>query len=270
MRISKEDADLFFRLMWELQFYVNQQLAIIPDVNSVEQYTQLDGHERLEVRDALWEHPELIEAYVEENPHNLPAAELTMVEQWEQFVSGTFYVYRFLKKHTIFIGEEEIYGVLSLYDPLEDMLDESLLPIMVQAVLLPFKGKVIYDGLLRSYPTIFGSGIRSNLHEDYMAAKQNGRIVTTFDREAQRDKRKRKKETNKEWLPLLEQIVMQTETMRGGPAIQSSALSLLRASGRIAQAAVEDPEDLDHLWALEVQVRKALTRFQHALERAER
>jgi hypothetical protein len=30
MKLSQDDADLFFKLMWGLQFYVNQQRRILP------------------------------------------------------------------------------------------------------------------------------------------------------------------------------------------------------------------------------------------------
>ncbi len=33
MKLSTDDAELFFKLMWRLQFYVNQKQQILPDVN---------------------------------------------------------------------------------------------------------------------------------------------------------------------------------------------------------------------------------------------
>lgn len=37
MNLSQEDADLFFKLMWDLQFYVNQQRQILTNVKSIEE-----------------------------------------------------------------------------------------------------------------------------------------------------------------------------------------------------------------------------------------
>ena len=36
MKLSQQEADLFFKLMWALQFYVNRQLGLVPGVESVE------------------------------------------------------------------------------------------------------------------------------------------------------------------------------------------------------------------------------------------
>ncbi len=40
--MSAQDTALFFRLMWELQFYVKQRLNMLPDVKSAEVYSKLD------------------------------------------------------------------------------------------------------------------------------------------------------------------------------------------------------------------------------------
>jgi hypothetical protein len=270
MKISTEDADLFFKLMWGLQFYVNQQRQILPRVRTVQDYAKRSMGDKAEVRDALWENPDLIDTYVRDNPDGLSAEELGIVQKWKRYVTGTFQVYRLLKKHAILIGEKgQVYGVLGLYDSLEDLFGGRSLPVMVQTVLLPFRGKVVYDGLLRGYNVYFGKGIRSNLHEEYMAAKQNDRIITTLDPESRKPERGKRKGSDKDWQPVLAGLVQTTEGMRGGPAIQSSAFGLLRASARLAQAAVHSSDDLDELWHHEQQVRRALTRLQRTLDRAE-
>jgi hypothetical protein len=184
MKLSQEDADLFFKLMWGLQFYVNQQRHVLPEIKSVEAYEALSMSDKIEVRDALWEHPDLIDDYLAQNPDGLSVEEAELVGKWKRFVAGTFQIFRFLKKHTIFIGEgSQVYAVLGLYDGLEDVFYGRRPPIMIQAVLLPFKGRIVYDGVFRGYNIVFGGGIRSSLNEEYMAAKQNGRIITTLEPE---------------------------------------------------------------------------------------
>jgi hypothetical protein len=70
--------------------------------------------------------------------------------------------------------------VLGLIDGLEEVVPAYDLPRMVDAVLLPFKGWIIYDGLLQGYNISFGGGIRSDLNHTYMTAKQKDRIITTM------------------------------------------------------------------------------------------
>ena len=51
---------------------------------------------------------------------------------------------------------------------------------MTTAVLLPFKGRIIYDGLLSPFRVTFGPGIRQRLGEAYKDAKQSHGIIATL------------------------------------------------------------------------------------------
>ena len=185
MILSQEDTNLFYKLMWGLQFYVNQQIHIMPHVQSVQEYAALSMSNKAAVRDALWKNPKLIDAYLDLNPHHLSAEEQEIVRRWNQFIADTFQIFRFLKNYTIFIGKQSrVYGVVGLNSSLADLFIGRPLPILVEAVLVPFKGQIVYDGLLKPHNIFFGGNIRSDLNETYMGAKQNGRIITTLEPEA--------------------------------------------------------------------------------------
>jgi hypothetical protein len=138
--------------------------------------------ERLKLRDALVANMDLIDAFVAENPFKLTEDELEVVRSWNDLVAGEFYVYRCLKKYTVFLTTREpviAYGVLSLTDPLEDLVGHRL-PHLCKAVLLPFKGRIVYDGMLAGYNVHFGSGIRRRLKESYDDAKERQGIITAL------------------------------------------------------------------------------------------
>ncbi len=82
---------------------------------------------------------------------------------------GTVFILRHLK-YSVFLAEEQrprAYGVLGLVSPIQEIISSRALPVLVQAVLLPFESKIIYDSLLVPYSVSFGSGIRRSLNEDY-------------------------------------------------------------------------------------------------------
>ncbi|KAB2834098.1 MAG: hypothetical protein F9K48_06990 [Candidatus Brocadia sp.] len=68
MKLPVEEANLFFKLMWGLQFFINQQCQILPGIKSANEYADLPVTEKLKVRDKLWKSPNLIDAYAEKNP----------------------------------------------------------------------------------------------------------------------------------------------------------------------------------------------------------
>jgi hypothetical protein len=270
MRLSTEDATQFFQLMWGLQFFVSQQRQLLPDVQSLEEYATLASTRKIIVRDAVWDNPDLIDAYVEKNPDGLSAEELSLIGKWKGFVAGKYTVFRYLKDYSVFIGDAKVYGVLGLYDPLEDVFSGRPLPLFVDAVLLPYKGKIIYDGLCRPYNILIGPGIRAGLKEEYLTAKQNGRIITSLETETTPVKPLRpRRGLEKECEAALTEIVKASEHLRGGTVIQNATLGLLRASAKVAYSASQKPDDLEELWRLGRQVQTGLNRLQTALKRAE-
>jgi hypothetical protein len=269
MNLPREDAELFFRLMWALQHYVNTQLNLVPNVESPEAYKRLDNQEKLKEREALYADPHLLERFVSANPSHLSPDELNIAQGWKRFVAGEFYIFRFLKRYTVFIAAgkgAQVYGVLGLYDRLEEVVGDYPPPVLAKAVLLPFKGRIIYDGVLLPYSVTFGPGIRGDLNEIYQRAKQNGAIIESFEPEITRKPQR----FTRDWRPLLEEVVRQTEQLaQKDNVVQSRAFNLLKASARLAQAAAQDPEQVQNLDQLARRTATALRQMETALDRAQ-
>jgi hypothetical protein len=183
MLLKTEDAKQFFRLHGTLMLFVNQRLNVIPKtVATPEDFVDLMREGGVKLRAALNGKLDLIESFVDENPAHLPEDELDIVRSWRHLVAGRFYVFRELKKYTVFLTTTEpaiAYGVLGLSQPIEDLIG-PFLPVMTQTVLLPFKGKIVYDGLMSSYNISFGPGIRRSLNKSFKEAKLRHGIVTTL------------------------------------------------------------------------------------------
>jgi len=248
-----------------LQNYVNLKLEILPEIVTVDEYEELPSSKKLGVRNALYEHIELIDPYLKENPQKLSSAELEIIRSWKKFQRGDFFIERLLKKYAVFIGGDQVYAVLALYESFDEVLPYVRLPYYTKAVLLPFKGKIIYDGLLQGYAISFGGGIKNDLKETYLAAKQNGQIIESFDPQKQTAKNAVSKQAIKELGPIIEEISQQAKKLRsssGAPAIHSPAFSLVKASIKLAKLAIENPNDADELW-------KALKKIENAARKAE-
>src|SRR5439155_729383 len=146
--------------------------------------SSLSPEVRLKVRDAFLKHTDLIEKFADENPVHLPTDELDIVRSWRHLVHGKFYVFRQLKKYMVFLSTDKqpiAYGVLALSQPFEELIGPYL-PVLTETVLLPFKGMIVYDGLMSSYCVSFGPGIRRSLNESFKEAKARHGIVTSLPR----------------------------------------------------------------------------------------
>ena len=183
MLLEPQDVELFFKLHRSLMFFVNERLKVVSDdIASADAFAALSPQVRLKVRDAFLGHTDLIQQFVDENPANLNEDELDIVRSWRHLVAGQFYVFRELAKYTVCLSSDKqpvAYGVLALSQPFEDLIGPYL-PVLTQTILLPFKGMIVYDGLMSSYNISFGPGIRRNLNQDFKEAKARQGIVTSL------------------------------------------------------------------------------------------
>ena len=197
MQVSYDDGVLFYELYAALLSFVNDKLEVIPEPSSDSKgYTALPPEDRIAVRDAFYKHRELLDQFVQENPANLSADDLAIVVAWRHALVGQFFIFRYLSKYAIFLGgsPKKAYGVLALADPFEDLIGPCL-PRLIHAVLLPFKEKIIYDGLLSGHNVTFG-GVKRELNEEYKEAKETFGIITSLP-ERKSPIRKPKKQTKK-------------------------------------------------------------------------
>ena len=252
MKLTPPDAQLFFELMLPLHWYVTQEANLLPAIKSFNAYKNSSMEDKIKVRDYLFAHPELIDQFVQNNPADLEPDNLAIVAGWKNFVYGDFFIERLLKKYSIFIDDKDnVYAVLSLTDSLSDTIDKRNLPLRINTILLPFKGIIVYDGLLRWYNIYFGSGIKSSLKQIYLIAKDNNAILETLDLQKKGSKRSAKPaKVAQDWTPLLNEMADNAKKLRGGsgqPATYSPIFSLVRASIELAQLATTDRPDIDKL-----------------------
>jgi hypothetical protein len=138
--------------------------------------------EKVKVRNALYENIGLIDSFVQDNPFGFSSEELEIVKSWKHFVSGNFYLVRFLSNYAVFLDTGDpprVYGVLGITNTIDEKCGDSV-PILVNTFLLPFKGKIIYDGFLGFHNIHFGSGIRKNLNRSYQESKARLGIITSL------------------------------------------------------------------------------------------
>lgn len=248
MQISPEDADLFFKLMPALQMFANQRLQVSENLINVKQYQNLSNEQKVNLRNAFYDNPEIIDDFVRENPYSLSPDELEIVSEWKNFVAGNFFIQSVTKKHAIFIGNNKVYAVLALMELFPVVLGGMPFPAYVKTVLLPFKGKIIYDGLIEGYNIIIGSGMSASLRNTYRAAKQQGKIIESLDPNWKPPEPKSR--VLKDWKPLLDELIEEASKLRANAdaaAIIGPAFSLVRASLDFARTAVEKPDNLEAL-----------------------
>jgi len=273
MKLSQQEVELFYELMWSLQFFVKQKLKLLRKIRTLQDYSDCSQQDKMKVRQTMYENIELIDIFIKENPQNFSDEKLDIVASWKSFIFDNFHIERILKKYTVFISSKKnVYAVLALTNDFGEIIHKSQLPLYVKAVLLPFKGKIIYDGLLERYNIYFGGGISSDLKEVYLAAKQNAKIIETLDSDITTQSPIKSKENIKDFRSEFDKLTEISNKLRGGsgqPPINSPVFGLIKASIELGQLAVSEPNDIENLWQNLNKVFRSLKKVERTLSRAE-
>lgn len=196
MMLNKEDADLFFKLHWSLLFFVNMESQIIKGLS--EPYLKNQNLEEVnELNEILFNNPEIIDSFISENPFNFSSDELIIIKSWKNHIKDRFLIVAHLKKYSVFMttdNDPKAYGVIGIYEKIEDVVS-PLMPQYVKTTLLPFKGKIIYCGLISFFNIRIGSGMKGSIQAEYQQAKSKYGIITSLDESI-----KEKKESDEELL----------------------------------------------------------------------
>ena len=174
MRLERSDAELFYQLWFPLLDFVNRKYHVCSETEVIDQEQGVDAHDAKAIADYLWSHSAVLEEYLA--VAGLPKEYAQIVAGWKQCKPGRYILERHLKKGSVFISAEDgaVYMVKGLFSTWEEMLGGC--PVLLDAVLIPFRDSIITDGLVVPYRIYFGKGAREDFKEVYMTAKKKQTI----------------------------------------------------------------------------------------------
>ncbi len=176
MRLTEEEYYQYLNLHIPLIHFVGQQKGLISSSTTLEEFLSYPSEDKYPVRNAFYENIDMSEEYIEKFSNSLSKEDKEIIRGFKDFKQGTFYVVKLTKKNAHFLGEKYVYAVHALGDPFQMFWGKNL-PVMIQTVLLPFKGKIIYDGMFSSYPVHFGKGIRDSVKNSYVMSEGKFGII---------------------------------------------------------------------------------------------
>ena len=99
---------------------------------------------------------------------------------FEHRVAGKFLLLKHLAKSSIFLSTSKAPRAFHVLGISNQVLEGIRVPILVEAVLVPFGDVIIYDSLLSAHSIHFGPGSRRSFNEEYKEAKGAGAIVASL------------------------------------------------------------------------------------------
>ena len=178
--LSQTEIELFFKLMYALVWNINEKHKIVPAFKKPIYGDRVNDEPFLAIRAQLWENPHWIdELLCADDCGELTEVERGILADWRNhFIKGKFFIVKHLAKYSVFMSyeSEQFYGVHGISDSIQEM-GIGLTPFYLEAVLLPYKGKIIVDGLFYSSSISLEKGLRDGLKAPYKEQKEKVGII---------------------------------------------------------------------------------------------
>ncbi len=160
-------------------YFAGHKRKILADHVTPEQFTDIPLEIKADCRDAIYKPTPLLQDFIKEKGNALSAQAQRDIREWERYRAGQFIALKHLKKHTILLSMEKslrVFGVLGITTDLSEILPA---PSIVETVLLPFRGVIICDGIVKGGIWV-GRNMEHNFNRQYMQAKRADKIITTL------------------------------------------------------------------------------------------
>lgn len=179
--LNQSEYDLFFKIHKNILLFTNKITKVSKKFKKLDDWGEYDNfmNDACKLRNKLFDNKNLIDQFIKENPANFNQEELEITKNWKKAVTGNFIILKHLKKHSIFLHNEsnQIYAIIGLMQPIEEVAPKECLPVLVGAALIPFQGKIVYDGVLSGGNVIIGNNYKREFNEKYMDDKKAKKII---------------------------------------------------------------------------------------------
>ncbi|HBC31409.1 MAG TPA: hypothetical protein DC024_09250 [Clostridiales bacterium] len=181
-QLSSEECRLFYEIWYGLMGFVNEQKSVIKARIKPEYPNKVSDIMVHKVREVLWKKPELIDEYI--NKTELSQEKIDILKLWKtNHKKGMFLILEYKPEYAVVIapneqGEDRLYGIKGISNSLANTLRQKL-PASIETVLLPFKGKIIYDSFLETFSIGYAEGAKALFREMYAKAAEHG-IITSL------------------------------------------------------------------------------------------
>ena len=180
MNLPDNERRLFLKLYNSLLVFVNNKYKIIEVLTRPDEIFDQAPEDIERLKEKLYSDPGQIDSYVRENPFGFSSEELKIISSWRHFIKGRFYLVRFMKSYAVFLDERnpaKAYGVKGLAMQWDLVTN---LPRIVEATLIPFKDKIIFDGAFSCYNLFFGPEMKRSILDRFRQAKARYGIITSL------------------------------------------------------------------------------------------
>jgi hypothetical protein len=185
--LSEKDMETFYKLRNSLYIFVNKRLNILPEIKDWKDVGSNEPEKVSKIRNHIFiKNISEIDNFINSNPHNFNQEELDILESWKKaIIADKFLIIKYLKEHTLFFGNNKVYGIKGLMDSFKDIF-QGCSPIFIDMIILPFKGFLVHESLFSLYNISIGGNMASGIKAEAEEIIQKSGIITSLTGEHQK------------------------------------------------------------------------------------
>ena len=146
--ISSKDAKLFYKIYFGLLEFTNKKYKIKENIK-IYNHTGIDPYEIKDIVDKYWENKDNITIeFCLKNPYKFNKEELSLTNEFKKGIRKMFIISRYELEYTAFMSKDKAYMIKGLNDNIDKIIPYNELPYVTETTIIPFKGNLVYDGML--------------------------------------------------------------------------------------------------------------------------
>lgn len=180
--LSEQEYHQYVDAHMKLLYHVGKEQSLIPPLTTMEAFLKLPFQRKYRCREELYSHIFLLDGYLDQNTEHLHTDEIQVLKGFKKHIRSDFIILKCLTRHAVFIDSKTnlIYAVKALSDRFDVFFKRF--PVYCSTTILPFNGKIIYDGFINAPGNItLGPGITASLNENYLRARASRSVILTLE-----------------------------------------------------------------------------------------
>lgn len=161
--LGGKEAAKFYKMYMSLLDYVNKKYHVIHE-NHLATAFHVNPQDQVKVRNKMFEDLSIIDEYIKLNPNHLNSTLLKQVGEIKNAIMIDCIIIKYERNFTLIIDDRDIlYGIVGGVSNIDEVIPSDVLPYVCKLVLVPYKGKILYDGVIEGSNIQMGPGIQSRI-----------------------------------------------------------------------------------------------------------
>jgi len=182
--LSEKELEQFYRLKHSLYLFANKNLNVLKHTKDWQDVGNDSLEKIMKIRNHIFlKEISIIDNYIQLNPDNLIQEELEILKNWKKAIPcEKAILFKHTNEHSLFLVKNNVYAIKGLMDSFKEIFD-NYTPVFIDLTILPFKNKLVHEGLFVPYNISFGKSMKDGLIAEAEEIIIKKGIINSLDNE---------------------------------------------------------------------------------------